>query len=54
MEILIEKMLGDFEHGRLSRRQLAVQLAAWRRVWSGPLRSRPRLASKPSLSTTSQ
>ena len=28
MEILIEKMLGDFEHGRLSRRQLAVHLAA--------------------------
>ena len=28
MEILIEKMLGDFENGRLSRRQLAVHLAA--------------------------
>ena len=28
MEILIEKMLGDFEKGRLSRRQLAVHLAA--------------------------
>jgi catechol 2,3-dioxygenase-like lactoylglutathione lyase family enzyme len=28
MEFLIEKMLGDFENGRLSRRQLAVHLAA--------------------------
>jgi catechol 2,3-dioxygenase-like lactoylglutathione lyase family enzyme len=28
MEILVEKMLGDFEKGRLSRRQLAVHLAA--------------------------
>jgi catechol 2,3-dioxygenase-like lactoylglutathione lyase family enzyme len=28
MQLLVEKMLGDFEHGRLSRRQLAVHLAA--------------------------
>jgi len=28
MEMLVEKMLGDFEKGRLSRRQLAVHLAA--------------------------
>jgi catechol 2,3-dioxygenase-like lactoylglutathione lyase family enzyme len=28
MELLVEKMLGDFERGRLSRRQLAVHLAA--------------------------
>jgi catechol 2,3-dioxygenase-like lactoylglutathione lyase family enzyme len=29
MEMLVEKMLGDFENGRLSRRQLAVHLAAF-------------------------
>jgi hypothetical protein len=28
MEVLIERMLGDFENGRLSRRQLAVLLVA--------------------------
>jgi catechol 2,3-dioxygenase-like lactoylglutathione lyase family enzyme len=28
MEVLIERMLGDFENGRLSRRQLAVDLVA--------------------------
>src|SRR6267378_4082647 len=28
MEVLIERMLGDFENGRLSRRQLAVHLVA--------------------------
>jgi catechol 2,3-dioxygenase-like lactoylglutathione lyase family enzyme len=28
MQMLVEKMLGDFENGRLSRRQLAVHLAA--------------------------
>ena len=47
MEILIEKMLGDYENGRLSRRQLAVHLAALATGVVGPLRSTPRLTSKP-------
>lgn len=43
MEILIEKMLGDFERGVLSRRQLTATLAGLAAMTAAPARAAPSL-----------